>query len=274
MEKMKNVGAEVFYTNSSHTLAPHIFKKNISIIYSKLFFADSIILELCRVYERNSIKEKSPEKIKYLLSILKEIKHLELGLRASIEYEMLYGYEFLQNSLTDKIRPISDILKQKPKDIYIRLSDDMPEEVLLDQLSAINESLFINAIIVDANLDKKAMEKHSSYWLNTLPNSQSNLKLKWLREIVGKDFPIISCGAVNNGESVFYRIKSGADFVFLEEDVFKKRGPYCLEKIARELRDIMIIKNIRSIEEIKERGRRIKDLNINYINEIYNKKIE
>lgn len=243
-------------------------KKLAHLINSSLYFANSISIEIDGVNDSFSFKNKSPEKLKYLLDIIRKILCRNIGFFACFEYEFNYGYRNSNKSITNKIRPISHITRKKQPHIFIRLSDETPDDCLKKIFSVIIESKIVNAIILDANLDKNSNQNIINYSKFAQPNSASNIRLKEIKNLFGPDIPIISSGGVYTGEDAFYRIKSGADFV-LVDDAYWIRGPYCLEKILNELAEVMLLKNIKNIKEIKERGKLIKEIKDDYLKDIY-----
>ena len=64
------------------------------------------------------------------------------------------------------------------------------------------------------------------------------------------EIPLISTGGILTGDDVYERIKNGADFVFIYS-AFLLRGPYCCEKILKELNTRMNKENKKNISEIR-----------------------
>lgn len=278
IKNVKNIGIEVFYSQISHTIAPFLLeKKFLNYLNGILDFADSISIELNHPREILSLKNKNPEKLRYQLDILKKILLRNFAISACFEHEFIYGMRFAVSSVSNKIRPKSQILNRKKPNILVRLHDDMSEDYLFEALKVISESGIVNGILLDAMQDRKLSENlgkdniKNSIPKAALPNSPSNKMIKKIRNLIGEKIMIISCSDVTTGEGVFYRLKSGADFVLVKE-AFLKRGPYCLEKLVKELDDVMVLKNIKNVDEIKQRGKMIKKIEDDYVKYIYNNK--
>ena len=75
--------------------------------------------------------------LQYELGCLKKILLRNLALVACFEYEFIYGFRLGKNSVSNKIRPRSNILKKKKPNVLIRFSDDVTEDYLEEALSAI-----------------------------------------------------------------------------------------------------------------------------------------
>jgi dihydroorotate dehydrogenase len=74
-------------------------------------------------------------------------------------------------------------------------------------------------------------------------------QLKNLYEISKGEIPLISTGGISTGEDVYERLKLGAKMVLIYYP-FIMNGPYCLEKILKELDTIMTRENQNKIKEI------------------------
>jgi len=240
---MKNLGVEIFVSNKSHSIAPYLTeKKLIHMLDSAFCFADSVNIDLSRLNSILAFKYNTPEKLETFLQKIKSTSFRSLGLKATYEYEYFNCLNNSNKSVTKNIQPITKILQKQKTNVFLRLDENSPQEYLEMALSLIVKSGIVDALIIDSfskndeNLDPE--------------NSHSNKKIREIRKIIGKDFPIISCGGILKGEDVFYRIKSGADFVLLD-DAFKQRGPYCLEKITRELSDKMQKNNYFKIKQLR-----------------------
>lgn len=258
---LKNLGVEVFVSTKTHTMVPYLTGKKLSILLDNaLTFADSVNIELARVNEFETVKFKNPEKLKVLLEKIKSTVYKNLALKACYEYEYVFGVYQNPKSVSSKIRPISSIIRKKRPNIFVRIADDCPDEYLDKLLLIIMESSIVDAIILDANMDDVENRKRHDYEYINRMDSESNERIKYLRSVIGQKFPIISSGAINTGQDVFCRIQSGADFVLIDS-AFKKRGPYCLEKIAKELNELMVINNYSSIKELRQKGAQLQNNN-------------
>jgi dihydroorotate dehydrogenase len=82
-------------------------------------------------------------------------------------------------------------------------------------------------------------------------NREESLKLlKKFYELTKGEFALISTGGVLNGNDVYERIQNGADFVLIYSP-FIINGPFCLEKIIKELEEKMKKEGKKTIDSIR-----------------------
>lgn len=225
----------------THTIAPYLTEKKLShLIDSALIYSDSINIDLSRLNDSLLLKN-NPEKLKIFLEKIRSIFIKNIALKACYEYELYNRLNSSVKSVSKKIQPISPILKKGKTNLFIRIRDDIQDETLEESLQIILQSKVVDAIIVDAIIEKK---KDDGF------KDSSNEKLLKIRKFIGKEFPIISCGGIFTGEDVFNRLNYGADFVLID-NAFRNRGPYIIEKIVNELSDIMQNNGIKNLNELK-----------------------
>lgn len=249
---------------------------------SSLSFADCVCLDLSRLSDSLALKAKNPAKLQNFLEKIRSTLYKVLALRASYEYEFIQGFRFSEKSVSQKIRPISPVIGKGKAAVLLRIREDFEDEFLSNVLLTVKKVGVVDAIIVDRDVlnseennckigfsfengydnsisENKSIDERDNNQKKDLGfgkvkevEKESILyqRLGKIRNILGDDFPIISCGGVNTGSDVFFRLKSGADFV-LVDSAFTKRGPYCLEKIVKELEQVMEAQNINSIREIR-----------------------
>ena len=80
-------------------------------------------------------------------------------------------------------------------------------------------------------------------------NDLSNTAIKKFYKKLGGSIPIIGAGGVNNGESAFNKIKSGASLLQLYTSLVYE-GPFVAKKINKELSNIIEKNGYKNISEI------------------------
>jgi hypothetical protein len=250
--KIKHIGTEIYVSNKSYQIAPYLYeKKLVSLLESSLNFCDSINIEIGKVNDKRTEKYQDPERLKEFLERIKSVYFNSLGLKESFENDLENGLLDKEKSFIRNIRPFVNLKRNKKPKIYIRLTDKIPNQNLIKILLTLKNFGFIEAIILDADLDKDIFESNNNFNYEIL--SESNKKLRLLRNYLGEDFPIISTGSINNGEDIYQRIKNGANFVLINS-IMEKRGPYCLEKMIRELDETMKKNNDNSLMDIRKKS--------------------
>jgi len=272
---LKTLATEVFVSKASYTIAPYLTEKKLAHqLDSALSFADCVCLDLSRLSDSLALKGMNPAKLQSFLEKIGFTVYKNLALRACYEYEFQQGLRFSAKSVSKKILPISPVLQKGKAAVLLRIRDDFEDKFLENMLLAVKKSQVIDAIIVDYNIHISKSNSNSDFensesncfdgkencefqkMNNNWEERVENQRLKKIRNILGDEFPIVSCGAVYTGLDAFFRLKSGADFL-LVDSAFLKRGPYCLEKILKELEQVMEINNITSIKQIRASNKKI-----------------
>lgn len=138
--------------------------------------------------------------------------------------------------------------------IFFKISPDL-DDIEINNLADIFLEKKIDGLILTNTTVKNKYKLLSKYkkedgGLSGLPlNDLSNTAIKKFYKKLGGSIPIIGAGGVNNGESAFNKIKSGASLLQLYTSLVYE-GPYVAKKINKELSNIIEKNGYKNISEI------------------------
>lgn len=132
--------------------------------------------------------------------------------------------------------------KEKPKPILLKIAPDLSPEQLDDIVAILKETktdgiIATNTTISRENLvtSKLELERIGNGGLSGKPlTNASNRVIKYLRDCLGKDYPIIGVGGIMGAQDAIEKLEAGADLVQVYTG-FVYEGPSIATKICSEL---------------------------------------
>jgi dihydroorotate dehydrogenase len=215
----------------------------LNIIKTSIYLSDFTTINLSSYENKSILQYRNLAKFKDLLSKVKSEIYYETAYKSILDYEKSNK---LENNVTETIGlnyPIKFFKKSRTK-ILIKLDTDLNKDELRNFYHIIKESNIIDGIIVGGLLHKKG------FFISGQESKKVSLdQLKNLYEISKGEIPLISTGGILTGQDVYERLKFGAKMVLIYTP-FIINGPFCLEKILKELDSIMTSENIKKIKDI------------------------
>ena len=135
--------------------------------------------------------------------------------------------------------------KPKPKPILLKIAPDLTNSQLDDIVEILQSTktdgvIATNTTISRENLNTQAdsVQKIGAGGLSGAPlHDRSNEVITYLREKLGKDYPIIGVGGIMNAEDTINKLKAGADLVQVYTG-FVYEGPAFVKSIIKRLKNI------------------------------------
>jgi dihydroorotate dehydrogenase len=132
--------------------------------------------------------------------------------------------------------------KKSPKPILLKISPDLSNEQLDDVIEILWETdtdgiIATNTTISRENLltEKTKLDKIGNGGVSGSPLAKRSTEvIRYLRQKLGKDFPIIGVGGIMNPTDALEKIKAGADLIQLYTG-FVYEGPEIVKRICKEV---------------------------------------
>lgn len=144
-------------------------------------------------------------------------------------------------AILNKLQEINNI-KKKPKPILLKIAPDLNQEQL-DEIIEITETTKIDGIVATnttttrkgLSLTEDEILKIGNGGLSGKPlQNRSNEVIRYLRQKLGRDFPIIGVGGIIKPEDAIEKLKAGASLVQIYSG-FIYEGPGLVKRICREM---------------------------------------
>lgn len=132
--------------------------------------------------------------------------------------------------------------KQNPKPVLLKIAPDLTVEQLDDVIAILKETKTDGVIATNTTISREGLEteitvveKMGIGGLSGKPlATRSNEVIRYLREQLGKDYPIIGVGGILSVEDAVEKLKAGADLIQIYTG-FVYEGPGFVKRINKEL---------------------------------------
>jgi len=133
--------------------------------------------------------------------------------------------------------------KPKPKPILLKIAPDLSTSQLDDIIQILKETKTDGVIATNTSISREGLETGTDE-LETIGNGglsgkpladRSNEVIRYLREKLGKDYPIIGVGGVMSVSDALEKIKAGADLIQVYTG-FVYEGPGFVKRINQEIK--------------------------------------
>ena len=171
----------------------------------------------------------------YLLTIFNKIKELELNVINKNKNKVLIGCKLPPYFDMSHFQLVADILSKFPR---------------LDYINCINS--IGNGLVIDSNTETVVIKPKNGFGglggKVVKPTALANVHQFY--RLLGNKVKIIGCGGVSNGDDLFQMILAGATLVAIGSQIMIK-GVKCVDKILRELEDIMEKKGYSTLDDFR-----------------------
>jgi dihydroorotate dehydrogenase len=139
-----------------------------------------------------------------------------------------------------------NISKANPKPVLLKIAPDLTNSQLDDVIQVLQETKTDGVIATNTTIareglitEKNAVQKIGNGGLSGKPLSdRSNEVIRYLRERLGKDYPIIGVGGIMTEHDALEKIKAGADLIQIYTG-FVYEGPGFIKRINKQLSAIL-----------------------------------
>jgi dihydroorotate dehydrogenase len=148
--------------------------------------------------------------------------------------------EPLRKLLSD-VKTLS-LSKEKPKPVLLKIAPDLTNSQLDDIIQILHETKTDGVIATNTSITREGLttstsqlEKIGNGGLSGKPvESRSNQVIRYLRERLGKNYPIIGVGGIMTEQDAIEKIKAGADLIQIYTG-FIYEGPGFIRRINKRL---------------------------------------
>jgi dihydroorotate dehydrogenase len=148
--------------------------------------------------------------------------------------------EPLRKLLSD-VKSLS-LSKEKPKPVLLKIAPDLTNSQLDDIIQILHETRTDGVIATNTSITRERLttpvsqlEKIGNGGLSGKPiESRSNQVIRYLRERLGKNYPIIGVGGIMSEDDAVEKIKAGADLIQIYTG-FVYEGPGFIRRINKKL---------------------------------------
>ena len=238
-------------SNKSLNSVPYLSDTLILKSFQSVFhLSDIITLNLSSYKSKAILQYKNIKKFETLMNKLKETIHYEMGIKAIVNYESIIPPKEGETSIFELLQiqfPNTMIKFTRPK-VLLRLDNKLTTQEIKNYVDCCKNTGIIEGFVVGGLTNQYGS---GNFTAGESSREESVRLLKEFYKETQGDFALISTGGVLTGNDVYERLKYGADLVLIYTP-FIINGPFCLEKIVKELEGKMkidgknILKSIRS----------------------------
>jgi dihydroorotate dehydrogenase len=233
--------------NSIPYMCDSMFK---NMVKSAFHVSDFITLNFSAYDTKAILQYKNLSKFESLLAKIKNEIYYEMGIKASMNYELTNPVKEGEMGLFDMLKiqfPYSFVKLSRPK-LMIRFDTKITNEEIKNYVEICRKSEIVDGIVI-GGMVKDKLNLQNAFVSGEKSREESLKLLKEAYNITKGEIPLVSTGGILTGEDVYERISNGADMVLIYTH-FIFNGPYCLERILNELEEKMNKEGKASIKEI------------------------
>ena len=225
-------------SNKSLNTVPYmsdtLFTKSLQSIFH---ISDVITINMSSYKSKAILQYKNMNKLEKFMDKLKETIYYEMGVKAILNYETLVPPKEGENKIFDllNLQFQNTLLKYSRPKILLRLDTKLTNEDIKNYVELSKKSGIIDGFVVGGMTTKGGSDNYVAGESN---REESTRVLKEFYNYTKGEFALISTGGVLTGEDVYERLKNGADLILIYSP-FILNGPYCMEKLIKELEEKM-----------------------------------
>ena len=132
----------------------------------------------------------------------------------------------------------SNLKKQTPKPILLKIAPDLTDEQLLDIIDIVKETKIAGVIATNTTLSREGLKSESKSEMGGLSGkpltNRSTEVIRFLSEKSNKAFPIIGVGGIHSAEDAIEKLEAGASLIQLYTG-FIYEGPALVKAINKKI---------------------------------------
>ena len=132
----------------------------------------------------------------------------------------------------------SNLKKQTPKPILLKIAPDLTDEQLLDIIDIVKETKIAGVIATNTTLSREGLKSESKSEMGGLSGKpltkRSTEVIRFLSEKSNKAFPIIGVGGIHSAEDAIEKLEAGASLIQLYTG-FIYEGPALVKAINKKI---------------------------------------
>ena len=136
----------------------------------------------------------------------------------------------------------SNLKKQTPKPILLKIAPDLTDEQLLDIIDIVKETKIAGVIATNTTLSREGLKSESKSEMGGLSGkpltNRSTEVIRFLSEKSNKAFPIIGVGGIHSAEDAIEKLEAGASLIQLYTG-FIYEGPALVKAINKKILEKM-----------------------------------
>lgn len=139
----------------------------------------------------------------------------------------------------------SNIKKQNPKPILLKIAPDLTDSQLLDIIDIVNETKIAGVIATNTTISREGLESKNKTEMGGLSGkpltNRATEVIRFLSEKSNKSFPIIGVGGIHSAQDALEKLEAGASLIQLYTG-FIYEGPKLVKQINKQ-----ILKNLSNL---------------------------
>jgi len=237
-------------SNKSLNTAPYmsdlLFIKSLQSIFH---ISDVITINLSSYKSKAILQYKNMNKFEKFMEKIKETVYYEMGVKAILNYETLVPPKEGETKIFDllNLQFQNTLIKYTRPKILLRLDTKLTNEDIKNYVELSKKSGIIDGIVVGGMTTKGGSDIYVAGESN---REESTRILKEFHTHTKGQLALISSGGILTGEDIYERLRNGADLVLIYSP-YIINGPYCMEKLIKELEEKMKNEGKFDIKSIK-----------------------
>ncbi len=132
----------------------------------------------------------------------------------------------------------SNIKKQNPKPILLKIAPDLTDSQLLDIIDIVNETKIAGVIATNTTISREGLKSKSKTEMGGLSGkpltNRATEVIRFLSEKSNKSFPIIGVGGIHSAQDALEKLEAGASLIQLYTG-FIYEGPKLVKQINKQI---------------------------------------